>query len=320
MKLHSRSLVRLQGSTASSFLHGLVTQDVLAKVQENPTRSFAAGFLNAKGRVLCDTIVFPRANEEFLLDVHSSVAPSLMRLLLRHRLREPLNIELASEWSVVWDKDSVTGSSSSGKRARVGEHDDLRDEREDMDADPRNALLGRRRVAPTEEADALSAGDDAFFRRRIACGIPEGPEEIVSAKALPLSFNFDLNNFVSFRKGCYVGQELTHRSYHLGKIRKRVCRVVATETDFPFDMPIPDEVMDETNVLPLTRNAEENELCSPVGDDWQACGHIICSFANVGLAMFTTRHSLNDPEHVVERLQGSAFFRGKKLLVKPPLL
>ena len=34
-----------------------------------------------------------------------------------------------------------------------------------------------------------------------------------------------LNIAVDFRKGCYVGQELTVRTYHTGVIRKRILPV-----------------------------------------------------------------------------------------------
>ena len=41
---------------------------------------------------------------------------------------------------------------------------------------------------------------------RYQLGIPEGPSEIVRNKALPLNYNVDLMNGVSFSKGCYLGQ------------------------------------------------------------------------------------------------------------------
>lgn len=34
--------------------------------------------------------------------------------------------------------------------------------------------------------------------------------------------NFDFWNTINLTKGCYVGQELTARSYHTGVIRKRM--------------------------------------------------------------------------------------------------
>lgn len=285
--LRARSLIRVRGENSASFLQGLVTQDV------QPHRSFAAAFLNAKGRVLCDAIFFPRG-DEFLIDVHKSVAPSLMRTLIRHKLREVLDIELAPECSVTWRQLPET------------EH-----------RDPRNAHLGSRLVVETRFADTLEDGDARFFRRRLACGIPEGPVEIPAAKALPLHFNMDLNNCISFNKGCYVGQELTHRSFHVGKVRKRVCRV-SFNADFAPTSPIP-EPFDENASLPFSPDGE-NEVSVPVDDDkWRVCGRIISADANVGLCVLTSERSLNARENILAHIGGDVFFCGQKLRVTPPL-
>lgn len=40
--------------------------------------------------------------------------------------------------------------------------------------------------------------------------------------SLPLEYNIDALNGISFHKGCYVGQELTARTYYQGMIRKRI--------------------------------------------------------------------------------------------------
>lgn len=56
-------------------------------------------------------------------------------------------------------------------------------------------------------------------------GIPEGPLEILPNQSLPLEASLDYAGGVDFRKGCYVGQELTARTHHTGVVRKRVVPV-----------------------------------------------------------------------------------------------
>lgn len=53
-------------------------------------------------------------------------------------------------------------------------------------------------------------------------GVPEGSTEIASGSALPLESCMDYMGGIDFRKGCYVGQELTVRTYHTGQTRKRI--------------------------------------------------------------------------------------------------
>eukprot|EP00397_Hematodinium_sp_SG-2012_P063095 GEMP01086424.1.p1 GENE.GEMP01086424.1~~GEMP01086424.1.p1 ORF type:complete len:132 (+),score=12.10 GEMP01086424.1:565-960(+) len=128
----------------------------------------------------------------------------------------------------------------------------------------------------------------------------------------------DLNNFISFNKGCYVGQELTHRSFHVGKVRKRVCRVISTESDFPSHLPVPDEIFDQNEALPVDCEGD-NEVMVPKDHEWRLSGSIIAFDANVGLCLLSTQHSLNHYDSILQHVRGNVFFCGKKLLIKPPL-
>ena len=57
-------------------------------------------------------------------------------------------------------------------------------------------------------------------------GVAEGQSEIVRETALPLESNLDYMGGIDFRKGCYVGQELTIRTRHTGVVRKRILPVM----------------------------------------------------------------------------------------------
>lgn len=58
-----------------------------------------------------------------------------------------------------------------------------------------------------------------YHLHRLKYSIPEGPDDWPS---LPLEGNLDLMNGVDYKKGCYVGQELTARTHHRGVVRKRI--------------------------------------------------------------------------------------------------
>ena len=83
--------------------------------------------------------------------------------------------------------------------------------------------LGWRALLPrgAAPADAASDGGDYTFLR-LALGVAEGAE---LAGELPLELNLDGLGAVSFTKGCYVGQELTSRTYFRGVVRKRAMPV-----------------------------------------------------------------------------------------------
>ncbi|KAG9038246.1 ccr4 associated factor [Tulasnella sp. JGI-2019a] len=71
---------------------------------------------------------------------------------------------------------------------------------------------------------ALSSPDD-YTLHRIKLGVPEGKDDMAPQDSFPMDANMDLMGGVDFRKGCYVGQELTVRTYHTGVIRKRTVPV-----------------------------------------------------------------------------------------------
>ena len=64
--------------------------------------------------------------------------------------------------------------------------------------------------------------------RRLA-GLPEGSEVM---NKLPLEMNGELRPpTIEFDKGCYLGQELTARTFHTGKIRKRAFPALLLKSD-----------------------------------------------------------------------------------------
>jgi len=96
-----------------------------------------------------------------------------------------------------------------------------------------------------------SASTENYHLHRMLLGVPEGPGEIVPGSALPLESCMDVQGggpckpvspmddqtdrmtSVDFRKGCYLGQELTVRTYHTGATRKRILPIRL----FPLDNP-----------------------------------------------------------------------------------
>lgn len=74
--------------------------------------------------------------------------------------------------------------------------------------------------------------------RRTVYGVPEGSLELKPNQLLPLECNLEYMNGINFDKGCYIGQELTIRTYHTGIIRKRIVPVqfylIGEESNYDF--------------------------------------------------------------------------------------
>ena len=97
--------------------------------------------------------------------------------------------------------------------------------------DPRLTLAGARCILPNQSiGKVISAGfsessDDRYQRHRISLGLPNGSRDMEVEKSILLEGGVEELNGVDFKKGCYMGQELTARTKYRGLIKKRLMPV-----------------------------------------------------------------------------------------------
>ena len=90
--------------------------------------------------------------------------------------------------------------------------------------DPRTSDMGVRILCcddslEVEDSDLVRLNDPTEYHYlRNLLGIPESSSEI--GDKFPLGLHMHYLNGISFSKGCYLGHELTQRTYHTGVIRK----------------------------------------------------------------------------------------------------
>ncbi len=190
--MQNRTIIEVTGSDREDFLQNLVTNDV-ARLKDGLVWT---ALLTPQGKYLADFFLVPEG-ETILIDVASELAAGLMQRLSLYKLRADVTLT-ATERTV-----------SSGPGAAP----------EGAFPDPRDPALGWRAYdgRPSEplEYDAL----------RIAHLVPESGVELVPNDSYPLEMNFEALNGVDFRKGCYVGQEVTARMKHKAVLKKGLARV-----------------------------------------------------------------------------------------------
>ena len=67
-----------------------------------------------------------------------------------------------------------------------------------------------------------TADEAAWTSLRIAHGVAEAGHDYLLGDAFPHDVNLDQTGGVSFRKGCFIGQEVVSRMQHRGTARRRV--------------------------------------------------------------------------------------------------
>ena len=185
----TRQILRVTGEDRLPFLQGLVSNDV----KRAPCW---AALLTPQGKYLADFLIVPDG-EALLIDVDARLADDLIRRLGMYRLRSRVGIE-ATDMTVA----RGTGPAPDGAMA-----------------DPRHPALGWRLYG--------GRGDDGtdFDRVRVAHVIPETLVELIPSETFILEAGFERLHGVDFRKGCYVGQEVTARMKHKTDLRKGLTRL-----------------------------------------------------------------------------------------------
>lgn len=201
----------------TSFLQSLVTADIRQLQHRSP---LYAMMLNARGRVLLDLLVY-RGSQQLFLETDATLACRLRSLLKIYLVRKRIAVEdVSGNVAVAFHSDHQESFKERLRNAgcRVVA----------SGQDPRSCLLGQRILMSMPESPDECLLDDAvqYHALRMAAGVAEGSAEIPYGACTPLEYNGDYSGAVSFEKGCYIGQELTARTYHTGVVRKRVMPIV----------------------------------------------------------------------------------------------
>ena len=193
-----RKLLQITGTDRLKFLQNLVTNE-MARLDD---RLVYAALLTPQGKYLADFLVTEQ-DGAVLIDVAQGLAPDLLRRLSMYKLRADVEIG-ESPLHIQRGLDDAPDSRPAGALP-----------------DPRHPALGWRAYT-TQPGSAEATDWDAI---RVAHLIPETCIELNPNETYILEAGFERLNGVDFRKGCYVGQEVTARMKHKTELRKGLAQV-----------------------------------------------------------------------------------------------
>ena len=183
-----RTILRITGPDTDHFLQGLITNDM---TQLTGGLLYTA-ILTPQGKYLADFFLL-RDGDTVLLDADSAQAPALQTRLSMYKLRAAVEIATTN----------------------LHLHRGTGPVPEDGHPDPRHPDMGWRAYRDTPQA-ADTTDWDAL---RVSLAIPASGVELTEDSYI-LENGFERLNGVDFRKGCYVGQEVTARMKHKTELRK----------------------------------------------------------------------------------------------------
>ncbi|CAL3969261.1 hypothetical protein PZA11_006145 [Diplocarpon coronariae] len=292
--LSSRRLISLTGPDSTHYLQGVIT----ANISPSSPRAtgFYAAFLNAPGRLLNDVFIYPHSEdgtEGWLIEVDAKEVQVLANHIKRYRLRSKFEVRIVEEgersvWSV-WREGEGEGE---GGRTPHGPATSRPDSGLDgwiakggvACEDKRAPGMGRRLLLPGGQkppVDCEESTQDAYRLRRYLKGVPEGQDELPREHALPQESNIDFMGGIDYKKGCYVGQELTIRTHHRGVVRKRILPVMLYGKDEEAPAALEYMPRKELGVEGIPRETGIGRI----NKRGRSAGKFIMGMGNVGLGL-----------------------------------
>ncbi len=229
--LTGRSAIAVRDRDRAEFLHGLLTNDVK---RLRPGEGCAAALLTPKGKMRADLVVLCR-EEELILDAEAGLAAPLVAALKGYVFFQQVAVENLTDVTGVLHVEGTGAGEVLGKvLGREGPREPhasllasgacvVRESRggfEGFDLRVARAGLGPLRasllgagVAPAEGAVLEAA--------RIEAGIPRWGAEL-GEDVLPDEAGLTSRGWVSYTKGCYIGQETVARIRTYGHVNRRL--------------------------------------------------------------------------------------------------
>ncbi len=203
-----RGLFAVSGSESLRFLDGLITNDV--KTLEDGA-SMLAAFPNAQGRLLA-AVSFAKRGDRFFIETESATRERLWQNLYRFTFAGDFILEDLSDAHSNFEifGDSERLKAAAGSDAFVFER-------------PYGAgfFIPSGSAAGFEAVlnDAVEIDDETFETLRIESGVPLYGKDMDETTVVP---ELGIDGMISYKKGCYIGQEIIARIHFRGHIAKRL--------------------------------------------------------------------------------------------------
>lgn len=186
---------RVGGTDAAAFLHAQLSADIASL--DDGAATFAC-YCSPRGQVY-GLLLVGRAGDEYLLLAEEQLLPDMLRRLGMYVLRSKVELEIAAELAVA----GVAGPGADSAQGREFEP----------------AGSGLRYLVG--EAVSASAATPARWKEQELRSHVVWLDPRTTEKFIPQMLGFDRIGAVSFKKGCYPGQEIVARARYLGKVKRQ---------------------------------------------------------------------------------------------------
>lgn len=228
-RLSHLGVLRFTGADTLSFLQGQVSNDTQRLSENTPV---LAACSTAQGRVFALIYLLPHSSGVTAILPREILEPTLLRMR-KFILRAKVRIEDAADALV------VAGRFGSSPRTdfRYAEQDGIGTAPVGGDRNRQWIIGPPEKISAPADLGAAKRIEDAWRLADIRAGLPQiyaATSEAFVAQML----NLDLLDGISFTKGCYTGQEIIARTQHLGRIKRRLFRLMLPPGPWSVGQPL----------------------------------------------------------------------------------
>ena len=202
--LNSR-FFEISGKDSKSFIQNLITNDI---EKCNDGSIIYSCLLTPQGKFLADFFIF-NINENYIFETNDKFFNNLLSRLKIYKLRSDIEINEVSNlhsysiFNIDYNTENII-----------------------LLNDPRNINLGKKLILGKEilinDNEAIKINETEYHEILIDNTTPYSPFDILENKSLLLENNFENLNAIDWKKGCYVGQEITARMKYRGLLKKKL--------------------------------------------------------------------------------------------------
>ena len=228
--LSERGRIRVSGSEATMFLNGLVTNDMKSLAEH---RWMPAVFPTVQGRLI-GVVRIARLHDGFLIATERGSHEAVLKTISRFTMAGDFRVADLTDESAMLSLQGAQAGEIVGKVLNEIVADLKRDEVRELDGvtvirathtaeDGFDLVVDSARAGALREAlqsaGATPVGEETFEILRIEAGITRFGRDMDETNVIP---ELNLDDAVSYTKGCYVGQEIIVRIKHRGHPAKKL--------------------------------------------------------------------------------------------------
>ena len=228
--LSHRGLIRASGTDCKDFLQGQFCNDVQ---YVNDAHSQLSAYCTPKGRILASFRLF-QSNNDYFLSMPADVLEAAIKRLRMFILRSQVTLDDVGQDIVQF---GISGPEAAhlleAELGNVPEANNAVTGKEDIicirtgTETPRFELFGplasMQTLWQSLSATCQPMASHYWTWLEIHAGIPSVTAPVVEA-FVPQMINLHWIDGLSFKKGCYPGQEIVARTHYLGKLKRRMYR------------------------------------------------------------------------------------------------